>query len=506
MRVGIPRETTQGERRVALVPETVGKLAAVGFELVVEQGAGTSASFPDDAYTDAGAVSGDPWDADGVVKVRKPSPDERERLRSGQLLIAFLEPLSDPTGVEALEARGITAFAMESIPRITRAQPMDALSSQATVGGYKGALLAAEQLPRFFPMLMTAAGTVPPAKVLVIGAGVAGLQAIATPGRAASTLLPDADDGCGHRAARESARDRRGRRGIAGDRDGAPARRRRHGLRRPPRRPRADPVARRELARSRRRRRGSRGGLRARADAGRDAGTAARARGADRRVRRRDHDRGRSGPRGAEDHPGVRRGGDAAWFRHRRPRRRHRRQLRADAARRDRRARGRDARGPHEPAEHDAVPRLDAVFAQRQRALAASRARRRAQPGLERRDHRRGLRGRQEGGSDRVSHNTLLVFEVTILVLAIFLGIEVISKVPTLLHTPLMSGTNAIHGVVIVGAMIVLGLPHKSAFTWIVGFAAVVLAAANVVGGFVVTDRMLEMFKSRQRPKPTDDA
>jgi NAD(P) transhydrogenase subunit alpha len=103
-----------------------------------------------------------------------------------------------------------------------------------------------------------------------------------------------------------------------------------------------------------------------------------------------------------------------------------------------------------------------------------------------------------------VSHNTILVFEVTILVLAIFIGIEVISKVPTLLHTPLMSGTNAIHGVVIVGAMIVLGQPDKSAFTWIVGFAAVVLAAANVVGGFVVTDRMLEMFKSRERPKKPD--
>src|SRR3954452_20922166 len=180
MRVGIPRETTQGERRVALVPETVGKLTAVGFELVVEQGAGAAASFPDNAYTDAGAVIGDPWKADGVVKVRKPSPDERERLRSGQLLIAFLEPLSDPSGVEALAAQGVTAFALESIPRITRAQAMDALSSQATVGGYKAALLAAEHLPRFFPMLMTAAGTVPPAKVLVIGAGVAGLQGIAT--------------------------------------------------------------------------------------------------------------------------------------------------------------------------------------------------------------------------------------------------------------------------------------------------------------------------------------
>jgi H+-translocating NAD(P) transhydrogenase subunit alpha len=180
MRVGIPRETAQGERRVALVPETVGKLSTAGFELVVESGAGAAASFPDDAYTDAGATLGDPWSAEGVAKVRKPSAEELDRLRSGQLLIGFLEPLSDPDGIEALATRGVTAFAMESIPRITRAQPMDALSSQATVGGYKAALLAAETLPRFFPMLMTAAGTVPPAKVLVIGAGVAGLQAIAT--------------------------------------------------------------------------------------------------------------------------------------------------------------------------------------------------------------------------------------------------------------------------------------------------------------------------------------
>jgi NAD(P) transhydrogenase subunit alpha len=180
VRVGIPRETTEGERRVALVPETVGKLAAAGFELIVEKDAGAAASFPDDAYTEAGATVGDPWDADGVVKVRKPSTEELERLHAGQILIGFLEPLSDEGGVGALAARGVTAFALESVPRSTRAQPMDALSSQATVGGYKAALLAAEQLPRFFPMLMTAAGTVPPAKVLVIGAGVAGLQAIAT--------------------------------------------------------------------------------------------------------------------------------------------------------------------------------------------------------------------------------------------------------------------------------------------------------------------------------------
>ncbi|MGH3008631.1 MAG: Re/Si-specific NAD(P)(+) transhydrogenase subunit alpha [Gaiellaceae bacterium] len=180
MRVGIPRETTDGERRVALVPETAAKLAAAGFEIVVEAGAGIPASFPDADYAEAGATVGEPWEAEAVVKVRKPSAEEIKRMRDGQLLVGFLEPLSDPAGLEALAGRGVTAFAMESIPRITRAQPMDALSSQATVGGYRAALLAAETLPRFFPMLMTAAGTVPPAKVLVIGAGVAGLQAIAT--------------------------------------------------------------------------------------------------------------------------------------------------------------------------------------------------------------------------------------------------------------------------------------------------------------------------------------
>jgi NAD(P) transhydrogenase subunit alpha len=180
MRVGIARETAPGERRVALVPETVAKLVAAGFEVVVEPGAGDAASFPDAAYAEAGATMGSPWEADAVVKVRKPDEAEVARLRPGQLLIAYLDPLADPEGVAKLAAQGVVAFAMESIPRTTRAQSMDALSSQATVGGYKGALLAAEHLPRFFPMLMTAAGTVPPAKVLVIGAGVAGLQALAT--------------------------------------------------------------------------------------------------------------------------------------------------------------------------------------------------------------------------------------------------------------------------------------------------------------------------------------
>jgi NAD(P) transhydrogenase subunit alpha len=179
MRLGIPRETAAGERRVALVPETAGRFGD-GVEVVVESGAGEAAGFADEAYRDAGATIGDPWDADVVAKVASPSADEAARLRSGQVLIAFLQPLTDPDGIARLAAARVDAFALESIPRITRAQPMDALSSQATVSGYKAALVAADRLPRFLPMLMTAAGTIPPAKVLVLGAGVAGLQAIAT--------------------------------------------------------------------------------------------------------------------------------------------------------------------------------------------------------------------------------------------------------------------------------------------------------------------------------------
>ena len=181
MRVGVPKELEPDERRVALVPETVSRLVTGGFEIAIEQGAGAAASFPDDAYSEAGAeLVGDAYEADVVVKVRKPATDEVGRLRDGQLLIGFLEPLTDTDGIARLTERGVVAFAMESIPRITRAQPMDALSSQSTVAGYKAVVLAAERLPKFFPMLMTAAGTVAPAKVLVLGAGVAGLQAIAT--------------------------------------------------------------------------------------------------------------------------------------------------------------------------------------------------------------------------------------------------------------------------------------------------------------------------------------
>jgi H+-translocating NAD(P) transhydrogenase subunit alpha len=180
MRIGVPKETAAGERRVALVPEVVRKLTAKDHEVVVEAGAAAGALLPDEQFTEAGATIGDPWGADVVVKVAPPSADEVAKLGQGATLVGFLEPLTNPEGVQALAGAGVTAIAMEAIPRISRAQSMDALSSQANVGGYRAVLVAGTLLQRFYPMLMTAAGTIPPAKVLVLGAGVAGLQAIAT--------------------------------------------------------------------------------------------------------------------------------------------------------------------------------------------------------------------------------------------------------------------------------------------------------------------------------------
>jgi H+-translocating NAD(P) transhydrogenase subunit alpha len=178
--VGVPREIAAGERRVALVPQVAGRLQARGITVVVEPGAGLGALIPDERYAAAGVVLGDPWAADAVLKVAPPTPDEIRRLRPGAVLVGFLAPLASPETVVALRAAGVHGFAMESVPRISRAQSMDALSSQANVAGYRAALLAATHLTRYFPMLTTAAGTVKPATVLVLGVGVAGLQALAT--------------------------------------------------------------------------------------------------------------------------------------------------------------------------------------------------------------------------------------------------------------------------------------------------------------------------------------
>jgi NAD(P) transhydrogenase subunit alpha len=184
MRIGVPKETAAGEHRVALVPEVVSKLKAKGLDVVVQAGAGSGALLTDDAFTQAGArVTADAsevWSSDLVVVIAPPGAEQIQSLGSGSILVGFLAPLSSPATTRALADAKVTALAMEAIPRISRAQSMDALSSQSNVAGYKAALLGAEQIGRFYPMLMTAAGTIPPAKVLVLGVGVAGLQAIAT--------------------------------------------------------------------------------------------------------------------------------------------------------------------------------------------------------------------------------------------------------------------------------------------------------------------------------------
>jgi H+-translocating NAD(P) transhydrogenase subunit alpha len=185
MKIGVISETLQGERRVALVPDAATKLAASGFEVVVEAGAGEQAGFADNAYREAGvAVEADRrallGTANVVLSVQPPRLEDVAWLRVGAATISFLQPTTQGAVVEALAARGITAFSLELLPRISRAQSMDALSSQASLAGYKAVLMAANRLGKFFPMLTTAAGTIPPARVLVLGAGVAGLQAIAT--------------------------------------------------------------------------------------------------------------------------------------------------------------------------------------------------------------------------------------------------------------------------------------------------------------------------------------
>lgn len=191
MKVGIPKETFPGETRVALIPETVKRLAEKGVEVVVEKDAGVASSHPDASYQEAGAAIEASHDAllgsvDLVLKVQPPGTgenggaDEVGALREGAALIAFLQPFSRRPMLEKLAARNITAMGMEMVPRISRAQNMDALSSMATVSGYKAVLIAANAFHRFFPMFMTAAGTIPPARALILGAGVAGLQAIAT--------------------------------------------------------------------------------------------------------------------------------------------------------------------------------------------------------------------------------------------------------------------------------------------------------------------------------------
>ncbi len=183
MLIGVPKEIRPGEKRVALIPESIKRLKAKGFDVVVERGAGFAASVRDDDYEKVGArlvTTQEAWQADLIIKVQVPSTDEAARTKEGAAVVSLCYPDNNTAVIDVLAARKVTALALEKIPRTTLAQMMDVLSSQASIAGYRAVILAAEALPKLFPMMMTAAGTITPARVLILGAGVAGLQAIAT--------------------------------------------------------------------------------------------------------------------------------------------------------------------------------------------------------------------------------------------------------------------------------------------------------------------------------------
>ena len=184
MQIGVPKETAPRERRVALAPDSIARLVKAGAQVVVERGAGAAASFADEAYAAAGATiaatAADAFAADVVTKVQRPTPDEARAFKNGAVLISLLQPAASADLLPVLSDRKVTALSLERVPRITRAQSMDVLSSQSTVAGYKAVLIGASMMPKFLPMLTTAAGNIAPAKTFVLGAGVAGLQAIAT--------------------------------------------------------------------------------------------------------------------------------------------------------------------------------------------------------------------------------------------------------------------------------------------------------------------------------------
>src|SRR2546427_1731013 len=364
MKVGVPKETAINERRVALVPETVGRLVQAGLEVLVERGAGEGAFCADELYRAAGAtllpdagrvLAG----AEVVVKVQRPAPEEAAQLRAGVVLISFLQAARFPELVRQLAGRRVTTFSMEQVPRLTRAQSMDALSSQATVAGYKAVLVAAAASPRLLPMLTTAAGTLAPAKVFVLGAGVAGLQAIATARRLGAVV---------------SAFDVR-------------------------------PAVKEQVE-----------SLGASFVAPEAVTTAAEAAG-----------------------------GYAAEL-------------------------GEDQQRRELELIHRHIREMDLVITT---ALIPGRPAPRPITGA----MVRGMRSR-----------------AVIAVLAAFVGYQVISRVPPLLHTPLMSATNAISGISLVGSLVLAGADYGTLATWL-GFIAVTSSSLNVIGGFLITDRMLRMFK-----------
>ena len=451
---------------MALVPETVSKLSAAGFEVSVARDAGAAAGFPDADYAEAGAQVVDAAavfsNAEAVACVSKPAADAIGALSPGTVLVGFLQPLTDTEGIAQLREAGVVAFAMESIPRITRAQSMDALSSQATVAGYKAVLLAADRVPKLFPMLMTAAGTIAPVRALVIGAGVAGLQAIATARRLGAVVsafdvrpaVKEQVESLGASFLDLGVRTEETEGGYARELSAEEQAQQQAALEE--RIPDFDVV------------------ITTAAVPGRPAPKLI--------------------PGSAVD--GMRAGSVIV-------------DLAAETGGNC------ELTVPGEVIEHGGVtvdgttnlPSLMAFHASQLYSRNVAALLQHLAPNgeleLDWEDEiTAGACVTPTGRGCRMT-SLPLVIELTILVLAAFLGFEVIAKVPTMLHTPLMSGANFIHGIVIVGAIIVLGEADDT-FTKVVGVTALVLATANVVGGWFVTDRMLGMFKRRPDPPKAD--
>ena len=493
MKVGVAKETAPGESRVALVPEALGKLTAAGLEILVEAGAGTGAAFPDSVYQEAGAtiVATDALyqQSDVILRVAKPSEAEVGRLRSGQAVVGFLAPLIDPNLAKRLADQGVTAISLDAIPRtLSRAQTMDALSSQANVGGYKAVLIAANAYPRYFPLLTTAAGTAKPANVLILGIGVAGLQAIGT-ARRLGAIVHAYDVRPETREQAESLGAKFVKLNTTIDATGAGG----YARELTPEERAAQQAELNEVI----------GGMDVVITTAQVPGPQA-ASPRDRRGRRQDEAGVRAG----------RHGRLGAW-----------RQCRAVEGRRDRRdPERRDDHRARQPAGVDAGGRVGLLRAQHLGAPPGHGQGRRAAPRLRGRGHqvdrhqprRCGpVQRRQEtaraGGAGgwrpgMTPEVEALLNALTIFVLAILVGFAVISKVPATLHTPLMSGANSIHGIVLVGGMLIAAnaddLPSQ-----IISLIACAFAAMNVVGGYVVTDRMLQMFRKKPvTPEPAAES
>ncbi len=460
---------------MALVPETVARFLKSGVAVCVQRGAGDSAAFPDALYEAAGATfAADARSlaasADTVVTVGRPSDEVLSNLRAGSVVVGFLNPLGDPSYLERLAGANVTALAMEMIPRITRAQSMDALSSQSNIAGYKAVLLGATTLPKFFPMLTTAAGTIPPAKVLVLGAGVAGLQAIATARRLGAVVsgydvravvkeqvlslgatflefdLGADAEGSGGYAKELTAEQQERQRAWMVEQIGAndvvittalvPGRK--------------APVLITEAAVA-----AMKPGS-VIVDIAAEAGGNCALTVPDQIV---------TTPNGVTIVGTTNLPGTHA--------------------------------GRRQPAL--LAQRLRAALALDRRRTDDHRSRRRRSEG------RGGCARRQRARQRSLVMDVAHYFELlTVLVLAIFVGFEVISKVPTTLHTPLMSATNAIHGIVLAGAIVIVGRLFTGSATvglTVLAVAAVTLGAINVFGGFAVTERMLQMFKRKEPGK-----